>query len=379
MSAKRIIHVASTHSATDVRIVERECSSLAKAGYDVGMIVPTLPRDLPKGIRLIPIPPPRSGIGYFLRTLPAIHKAAAALDDECVIHFHDPDLLPGMLRLASQGRTIVYDAHEDTPRQARAQHWIPRPLRPVAAMLYDRLERKAGIAFESVVVATPTIAARYPTSKTVVVRNFPLVERFVRVARPYDSRSNVIVYAGGIAEKRGALEMVAAIDLVRHPVSLKLIGPLQPKGLISKLEQKGGWARTTSTGWLSPEDVAMAMGDARVGLVVLRPLQQYLDAYPTKLFEYMAAGLPIVASDFPVWRSLIEQFDCALFVDPESPEAIADAITVLLEDPERAAAMGARGQDAAKKNFDWSTEALALTRLYDDVFNRRDISRRSAH
>ena len=99
-------------------------------------------------------------------------------------------------------------------------------------------------------------------------------------------------------------------------------------------------------------------------MVTLAPLPNYLESYPTKLFEYMASGVPVVASDFPLWRQIVEDAGCGLLVDPESPEEIAEAIDWLMDHPEEAAQMGANGKVAARQTFNWPSEAEKLLALY---------------
>ena len=84
---------------------------------------------------------------------------------------------------------------------------------------------------------------------------------------------------------------------------------------------------------------------------MLHPLPEYVDAYPVKLFEYMAAGIPVVASDFPVLREIVDGAGCGLLVDPTDAKAIAQAVTWLLENPREAGEMGRKGRMAALKNY----------------------------
>ena len=103
---------------------------------------------------------------------------------------------------------------------------------------------------------------------------------------------------------------------------------------------------------------------ARVGLVLCHPAPNYLEALPNKLFETMAAGVPVVASDFPLWRGLVQGSGCGIVVDPLDASAVARAIRRLLENPEQAEAMGRRGQEAVRMRYNWAGEAEKLLALY---------------
>ncbi|HEU4864490.1 MAG TPA: glycosyltransferase, partial [Candidatus Limnocylindria bacterium] len=83
-----------------------------------------------------------------------------------------------------------------------------------------------------------------------------------------------------------------------------------------------------------------------------------------KLFQYMAAGLPVVASDFPQVREVVVGAGCGVVVDTRRPAEIARGINALLADPESARAMGERGRRAVEERFNWATSARALLDVY---------------
>ncbi len=128
-----------------------------------------------------------------------------------------------------------------------------------------------------------------------------------------------------------------------------------------------GAERTDIRGWLHREQLVEVLAETRVGIVTLHPTPKYLDSYPTKLFEYMSAGLPVIASDFPQWRRFVEEAQCGVLVDPRDPEAIAEAMQWILEHPDEAAAMGARGREAVRDRYSWEQEAPKLLAFYEEL------------
>ncbi|HWV24173.1 MAG TPA: glycosyltransferase [Thermomicrobiales bacterium] len=250
------------------------------------------------------------------------------------------------------------------------RHWIPRRLRLPVSRVVEFVETRCASVWDGIVVVTPTIARRFPPGKTVLVQNFPIQDELIPIEpRPYQSRPSNIAYVGKIEGVRGAREMIRAMGTLPSSIdaSLELAGVFEPKSLRAELEQVPGWERVRAPGWLSRSGITDMLAHARIGLVVLHPVENYLDAQPIKLFEYMAAGMAIVASDFPRWREMIGQVSCCVFVNPLDPSAIADAIQWLLEHPQEAEAMGMRGRQAVQTRFNWDSEGASLVRFYEEL------------
>jgi glycosyltransferase involved in cell wall biosynthesis len=202
------------------------------------------------------------------------------------------------------------------------------------------------------------------------VQNFPLLAELPLDERSaYSARENVVAYVGAITEVRGIRQMVDAIDLVSPNLEphLELAGSFTPPSLLAECQQLSGWDRVSAHGWASRDQVRDILTRARVGLVVLQPALNYYDSYPTKLFEYLAAGIPVVASDFRLWREIISSGGFGLVVDPTDPRAIAEAVTYLLTHPGEAEAMGHRGRQAVSEHFNWEAEAKVLARAYGEA------------
>lgn len=367
MIRRTVIHAATTHAATDTRIFEKECRAFVEAGYAVTLVLPHPRDEVREGVQICAVPVPRTGRERLRHTGRAVYDRIRGMT-RTVVHFHDSELLPHMLMLRLAGWPVVYDAHEDTPRQVMHQHWIPRPLRRPVSWGMRGLEWAGGKGFDGVVAAVPSIAERFPPERTVLIRNFPKVsELAVEGGKPYRERPPRAVYVGAITEARGLREMVAAMALLPAECELVLGGTFHPERLAGDVPAMPGGDRVRAVGWLDRRSVARHLGEARVGLVLLHPTPQYRESYPTKLFEYMAAGLPVVASDLPGWRDFIDEAGCGLLVDPRSPEAIAGAIRWLLDHPDEAEAMGRRGREAVEARYNWEQEAARLLDFYDRV------------
>jgi glycosyltransferase involved in cell wall biosynthesis len=367
----RVVHISTIHGPLDVRIFYKECRTLAKAGYEVHQAVFDPPAVSLDGITFHPIQRPAK-IGpfprIFLRLLNA-YKASKPLQAD-VYHFHDPELVPVGLLLKLRGATVIYDVHEDSPQEALSiNEKNPRRGR-MYFFFYIICDWMAKWLLDGMVAATPTLAKRFPTEKTVLVQNFPICDRVESTPSvPYGERRPVVVYAGGIANIRGIKEMVQAMSLIPNTIEVTLIlaGRFDPPQLEQEVKQLPGWKRIEFVGWLSRREIARLLGQARMGLVLLNPTPEYLESQPVKLYEYMAAGIPSIASDFPLWREMYGPVGCCLFVDPLDPSAIAEAIQWVLTHPREAEVMGQRGEEAVRTRFNWESEGNKLLRFYEEV------------
>ena len=362
----KVVHLTTVHPPFDTRIFHKQARILVKAGHNVTLIAQHKENEVVDGVKVVPLPKPKNRFTrIFGLTWLAFRLALERRAD--VYHFHDPELIPVGLALKTlTSARMVYDIHEDYPRQILSKAWIPVALRKPIAWSMRLLERLAARFFDGLVAATPAIARRFPPSKTVVVRNFPRVEELIRdkgETVPYPHRPNWVVYIGSIASVRGVVEMVKAVARVNVPAQLVLAGSFESASLQHAVAALPGWQRTRFLGWLDRQQVGDLLGKARVGLVLLHPLPRYQEAWPVKLFEYMAAGIPFIASDFPLWRELGD--GAGLFVNPLEPQAIAQAINWLLTHPEEAEAMGRRGREWVLREYSWDAEAQKLLKFYE--------------
>lgn len=367
-----VVHVTTVHPRDDVRIFRKECVSLVHAGHGVVQVVGDGRGDaLVDGVRIVDIGAAPAGRLARMRTQPRRAWDAVRRLGPALVHVHDPELLPLAVRAAAAGIPTVYDAHEDLPRQILTKQWIPAALRPLAAWLAERRENALVRRLSAVVAATPHIARRFAAvaPRAVVVANYPWPQELAPPASPRP-RERAVVYVGGLMRTRGAFEMVRAV--ARLPgVALHLAGPFEDPALETALRAEPGWAQVTYHGVVGRAEVRELLARARVGLVTLWPMPSYLDALPIKMFEYMAAELPVVASDFPLWRGIVEPTGCGVCVDPRSVEAIAAAVAALVDAPERVAAMGRAGRRAVDEEYNWPRARQALTGLYDALLGPR--------
>lgn len=371
----KVVHLTSTHLADDARIFAKECVGLARAGYEVALVIPDNRFVTADGspvrrqeVDVVGLPRQSGLVKRLLNSTSAVIGAGLKQKGD-VYHFHDPELIPGALILRLLGKRVIYDVHEDLPRDILTRTWIPEAARPIIAGVAEFVEWIAGRTMSGVVAATPTIAKRFPRRKTALVQNYALFTEFKAAdAIPYAQRHGV-AFAGTICHDRSAAEMVDAIGLMPadSPARLLLAGTIETTVLKERMHSSPGWPRVDFRGRIDRAGVQTLLSESKVGLALYYPTQNYLDTQPVKMFEYMAAGIPVITADFPYHRGIVERHGCGLCVDPQDPAAIAKAIQWVFDHPEEAEAMGQRGREAVKAHYNWANEERELLQLYDRV------------
>jgi len=365
------VHLTSVHPPFDPRIFHKEARSLVDAGYDVTVVAPHSHDEERDGVRVRAIPRPRSRFERWLVTSWRVWIAGLSENAE-VYHFHDPELMFAGLAIKLFGHKVIYDVHEDVPKTIENKSYIPGSVRGWVASAANLLEKRIARAFDAIVPATDDIAKNFSGCRTVAtVKNYPRFSSPGPVKTSGHRSDFHCAYVGALSEGRGVSKTIQAMALLGDDLNIKLIlcGACSPDSYEEEIRRLPGFQRTDYRGWVAPQFVPDVLSEADVGLVCIQPLNQYLTSLPTKLFEYMAAGIPIVASDFPLWKEIVEGSSCGICVDPRDPAKIAAAIRYLHANPDVRAEMGKNGRKAAVGRFNWESESKVLFSVYERVLN----------
>jgi glycosyltransferase involved in cell wall biosynthesis len=367
--------LTSVHRPRDPRIFYREAVSMAAAGYRVTILAPGANRGEDSGVTFEPLPAFGGRAGRPIRWPILLADAALARAD--LYHLHDPELLPwGLLLQLLTGRPVVYDAHEFLAESISTRAWIPRPLRGFIARVAEPLEKAAARALSGVVAVTPEMADRFrPVQpRTAVVMNLPPPGSGSGASAGSPERAAVAVYAGSMNRERGLDILFRTAELVRQrrpDFELRVVGPVHWQGLpADRARPPEAWAAAgvRFVGVVPPPDVPAHLARASIGWLPMNPaIPSKRMAWPIKLGEYLAAGLPVVASDLPVQARVIREAGAGLIVEPFTAEAHAAALLELLDDPVRARRLGDAGAAYAAEHLSWPAQAAALDGLYRDL------------
>ena len=361
-----ITHITSVHPRYDTRIYLKECAGLARGGHTVHLVVADGGGDeVKEGVAILDGGAKAGGrLGRMTRTVRQVYKRAVATEAD-LYHLHDPELLTLAPSLLKRGK-VIYDAHEDLPRQLLSKHWIPKLFRPFLSAIFERVENYFAKQVSGIVTATSFIAERFEKIHPSVctVNNFPLSEEFEEIFRQ-PSAENIACYVGGIGSIRGLYEMVKAMEHVDGRLLLAgNFGNPKEREIAASLH---GWRKVVELGFCDRLKVKDLLSRAKVGLVLFHPYPNHVNAQPNKLFEYMAAALPVIASDFPLWREIVHSSGCGLCVDPLDTQAIAGALNWVFQNPAESAQMGERGRKAVEEKYNWRAEEKKLTAFYESI------------
>ncbi|WP_341301630.1 glycosyltransferase family 4 protein [Lysinibacillus sp. FSL H8-0500] len=359
----KICHLTSVHQVDDTRIFIKECSSLAEFGHEVYLVAPNTVNTRKNNVTIIGIQRENKGrINRIIDTTKKVYEQALLIDAD-IYHFHDPELIPVGIKLSKKGKKVIYDVHEDVPRDILSKDWIPKIFRKFISFIFEQYEKRVARKFNAIVTATPFINERFKkiNTNTYNINNYPLLDELVSVGNLVSTEKEYIGYVGGLSSIRGINEIVEAAQDILCKVAF--VGPLD-----EQLKQKVANSKNVEYfGVLNREEVRDFLAKCSAGLVTFLPEPNHINAQPNKMFEYMSAGIPVISSNFPLWKNIIESNNCGICVDPTNPDEIAEAINWIYNNPDEANNMGKNGRSAVEQKYNWKVEEKKLINLYQKL------------
>ncbi|MCP3740150.1 glycosyltransferase family 4 protein [Rossellomorea sp. BNER] len=371
---KKVCVITSVHQAYDGRIYHKQCKSLVKHGYEVILIAPTPENETiarEDSIELITINKPNSEWKRFLKTLTVVKLALKTGAD--LFHFHDPELIPAgtLIRLISR-KPVIFDVHEHYPNAIMSKRYLKTWLKIPIRWVYEIIERVCLPVLSGIVYTTKEIGTRYKKYKSVKIENYPIKDMFVQ-SRKGNIDSYNLLYLGGITAIRGIEELIQAIDIIvksEPRATLTFVGAFESKAfetkiknLITELELEN---HIYFKGKVPYEDIEKYLSMSSIGIIPYLPVPNHLVCLPNKLFEYMASGVAVVASDFPHYGEVVNQSKSGITVDPSNPLSIAHGLLLLMRDPEKVRSFSSNGQYWFNEKYNWEIEEKKLINFYQN-------------
>ena len=262
---------------------------MKEQGYETHLVVPYDKNEIIQGVYIHALPEYKSRfkrliLGNFIAFNLARNSGAN------ICHFHDPELMFCGILLRLSGRKIIYDVHEDLPKQVLYKEWISsKAIKSIFSFLIKWFEAFSCLFFQGVIAATEDIAAKFSKRKTVIIHNYPVLSLFrKREVLIENANEFTLIYAGGLTRIRGIIEIIDAIGLLQGKCKLLLLGEFDNPDYKKECENSKGWKHTNYIGKVKPDEVSKYIAKADAGFAMLYPVKNYLTSLPVKAFEYMA-------------------------------------------------------------------------------------------
>jgi glycosyltransferase involved in cell wall biosynthesis len=368
----KIAHLTSNHKAIDNRIFFSEIFTLRNYGYDceiVGLHAKSL--EFIHNIRITGIK--QRILQRYTFLINAISVFRNALKIKCkVYHFHDPILLPLCAVLRILGTSIVYDVHDDYEASILTRLSEHVVVAQLLSKLWWFFERNISKMFDGIVVADRHLAAKFAGLNPVILGNFPRLDFTAAADTSAETKFNII-YVGGVDRIRGICKVLDALELLPYEdICCHVVGECRDKTLLELLKSN---PRVVYHGRVAWTDLHKYYTRAHIGVALYQPVPSFVycpGENSVKIIEYMAAGIPVICSDFPGLRTFVEDAGYGLTVHPDNPAAIAEKIRFLYENPDVGAQMGQKGRRAFEAEYNWEKHEDKLIALYGKILEKKN-------
>ncbi len=364
--------ITTIHEPFDARIYRRELTLLIKAGYSIALIAPwPKPNIQIPNLTFRSLKYPKNRAMRIIHALKIFYMALTIRARSFL--FHDLDFLPfGYLLKKLKKVPIVYDCHENYPEEIlEGKEWIPKPLRKPLAEIVRIVENFVVKRIDYVIAVVPYQVRRFNSlgAKCILIRNFT----DLRIMENLSHESNNVVYIGSISINYGAdLLIDIARELKKRNCDIKLI-IADRFGADRKLREyfidiiKKESLPIIIEPSVPPQKIDKILERGSIGLLIAKNTKSKDLALPMKLFEYMAAGMPIVAANLEVTKDIMGTALCGIVVGKNEAKYYVDAIIRIMNDANLYNLYRANGFRAINYLYNWQNEFDRIVKLFKNV------------
>lgn len=363
----KVCHLTSVHKDNDIRVFHKMAYSMANA-YELHIVLPNVTNRIEKGVQVHGFKGETQNRRIRMsKTVDALLEVALELKAD-IYQLHDPELLRISRKLQQSGAKVIFDSHEDVPKQIMDKPWIPWIFRRILSRFYAAYEKRKTQSLDAIISVTPKICKRFSAfhPRVVMVANFPEKHEFMEVNFNLKVATN-FCYIGGLFVTRGIREIVQAMHGLN--ATLHLAGTFSNPELELELQNTPGWENVKYYGQVNRLKIQEILSVSAVGIVTLHPTPSYKEAYPIKLFEYMASGCAILSSNFQEYKDLLKNVNAAIYVDPLSVADIHASLQNCLDNPIETLQHGKEARNGFLSYYNWETESRKLANLYDALLD----------
>lgn len=368
--AYKICHITTVHNSDDIRIFRKECVFLAREpDFDIYLIAPGESRK-ELGVNVVGIGErPNSRLRRAISFSKKAYKKALMLNCD-LYHFHDPELLNVGIKLKKAGKYVVFDSHEDTGKQIERKTYIPNIIRSTVANTYRKLQDKTVKAIDGVVFPT-LVDGKTPFDKTAkrlaIVDNLPILEEFKGVTLSENPLYDICC-TGSLTYDRGIMELLEVASQTHSTVCLA--GRFSPSDFQDELVKKGLLGENVDfRGYCGRDEIVDILCNSSIMVSNIHKVGQYnhIDNLPTKVYEAMAIGLPVILSNFPYSVELNEKLNFAITINPEDADQLTEAVQYLKNNPKERERLAKNGRRYIEEKCNWEREVKKIINMYHDI------------